>query len=363
MFSGSYDPEDVTFLLKPIELAETPLVEKERLIQSGQRHYSEMITREQLPSLTYLQHFHAGLAREHGRLARDLITLAGQLADRLSGSMVLISLARAGTPIGILLARTLRRQFDRAVKHYSVSIVRDRGIDEAALRYVLDRHPAAAVAFVDGWTGKGVIAAELGRAVRRFNAATGSRLNSDLFAVADLSGTASGAATTEDYLIPSCVLGATVSGLISRSILNDRVCAAGDFHGCLYYREFEREDLSRWFVDVMTVAITDQWRQGRRPANCEPDESRRASMRQRRAAFLAHALQRYAVGDIRFLKPGIGEATRVLLRRVPERLLLRDAQAPEVAHLRFLAEEKKVPVVTDLSLPYKAAALVKALDQ
>ena len=50
MFSGSYLPEDVTFLLKPVHLESTDLVEKEQLIQSGQRHYSEMITREKLPS-------------------------------------------------------------------------------------------------------------------------------------------------------------------------------------------------------------------------------------------------------------------------------------------------------------------------
>ena len=46
MFSGSYDPDDVTFLLKPVRLEPTAVAEKERLIQSGRRHYSEMISRE-----------------------------------------------------------------------------------------------------------------------------------------------------------------------------------------------------------------------------------------------------------------------------------------------------------------------------
>jgi hypothetical protein len=45
--------------------------------------------------------------------------------------VVIASLARAGTPIGVLLLRTLRAQGVPAV-HYSISIIRDRGIDRVA---------------------------------------------------------------------------------------------------------------------------------------------------------------------------------------------------------------------------------------
>ena len=75
--------------------------------------------------------------------------------------------------------------------------------------------------FVDGWTGKGVIAAELRRAVTSFKRGHGAELDPGLYAVADLCGAAAFAATSDDYLIPSSVLGATISGLVSRSILND----------------------------------------------------------------------------------------------------------------------------------------------
>jgi hypothetical protein len=40
-------------------------------------------------------------------------------------------------------------------------VVRGHGVDDNALSYILDRHDAAAVQFVDGWTGKGSIAREL----------------------------------------------------------------------------------------------------------------------------------------------------------------------------------------------------------
>jgi hypothetical protein len=42
-----------------------------------------------------------------------------------------------------------------ALRHYSISVVRGHGVDDNALSYILDRHDAAAIQFVDGWTGKG----------------------------------------------------------------------------------------------------------------------------------------------------------------------------------------------------------------
>ncbi|MBC7475263.1 MAG: hypothetical protein H7263_13295, partial [Candidatus Sericytochromatia bacterium] len=46
MFHGSYKSDDVTFLLKPINIQETDILSKEKLIQSGSKHYSEMISQE-----------------------------------------------------------------------------------------------------------------------------------------------------------------------------------------------------------------------------------------------------------------------------------------------------------------------------
>ena len=56
----------------------------------------------------------------------------------------------------------------------------------------------------------------------------------------------------EDFLIPSACLNATVSGLISRTVLNDTYIGPNDFHGFKYYKELEQEDLSNFFVDEVT---------------------------------------------------------------------------------------------------------------
>lgn len=71
---------------------------------------------------------------------------------------------------------------------------------------------------------------------------------------------------------------------------------------------------------------------------------------------------RYRIGDRNFIKPGVAEATRVLLRRLPYLLLLRDPDGSDVAHLRLLAEQKRVPVVVDPAMPIQATALIKDLS-
>ncbi|MCI0641619.1 MAG: cysteine protease StiP family protein [Gemmataceae bacterium] len=402
MFSGSYDPEDVVFLLKPARIEPTPVALKERLIQSGQRHYSEMLSAEGLPSPQYLRVFHEALERAQERFARHLLTLARIVSEaRPAGDITLVSLARAGTPIGAIVGRILRRLLCRKAIHYSISIIRDRGIDEVALAFILSRHPADSIAFVDGWTGKGVIARELHKSITAFNEKITSptrergntiptrergniiptreyEIDPGLFTVADLSGTAKAAATAEDYLIPSSVLGCTISGLVSRSVLNEEVVGPGDLHACLFYEEFKPHDLSRWFVDRMfeeaasmhavpsppTPLPTGRGECGRQTEQTVPGISaaQQAEWRDLSTTFLQDMQKRFNIRDLNHVKPGIGEATRVLLRRVPDRLLLRDPDEPDVAHLRVLAQEKNVPTLVDPSLPYRAAALIEEMD-
>ena len=177
--------------------------------------------------------------------------------------------------------------------------------------------------------------------------------------LSDLAGTAACAASSLDYLIPSSILNATVSGLVSRSILNESI-GPGDFHGCVYYDEFEAHDLSLEFVDSLVAeGIALAKREG--PSVTEQIDCAHAA--DISARFLAATMARHSISDINLVKPGIGEATRVLLRRVPRLLMLRDLQAADVVHLKLLAHEKSVPLIVDSSLPYQAVSLIQsALD-
>lgn len=359
-FCGSYRSGDVCFLLKRLALASfVSIPEKERLIQNGTRHYSEMLSPESLPSPRYLEVFRAAVEANRPQMARDCLALAGLIAARRPGPVTLVSLARAGTPVGVILKHLIERVFGRSCRHYSISIIRDRGIDAVALRHILAQgHAPESIVFVDGWTGKGVISRELGKAVGEFNARHDVTIDSGLYVLSDLAGSAACAASRADYLIPSSILNATVSGLVSRSILNEEI-GADDFHGCVYYDRFEPNDQSRQFADgVIEAALALA-----ADAMPEPVPVDRAAAGAISSGFMRAAMQAYGIVDANLIKPGIGEATRVLLRRAPRLLILRDPDAPDVAHLKLLAAEKNVPLALDPDLPYQAVSLIRsALD-
>ena len=102
-FHGSYRPEDVTFLLQIDDLEPTPLAEKEYLIQSGEKHYSQMISVEQPPSDEQMRHFHYAFEQGADRLASDVQKIANSLRKRFKEQpIILVSLVRAGVPLGVL---------------------------------------------------------------------------------------------------------------------------------------------------------------------------------------------------------------------------------------------------------------------
>lgn len=352
-FSGSYDPADVTFLLKPVAMAATGVADKEAAIQSGRRHYSEMIAPESVPDPAYLALYHAALARNGARLAQDVASLAAHLAARRRGhEVVIVSLARAGTPIGVLLARTLRAR-GHAAYHYSVSIIRDRGIDLVALAHIAAHHDPRDAVFVDGWTGKGAIAGELRAALADNPFGFAPRLA----VIADPAGQADIAATDDDYLIASGLLNGIVSGLVSRSILNPEVVGPGDFHACVTYPQYADADLSRAFVDGIAPLAA-----AAAPRPIDAHGGRRETLREGCEAMMEALLAHGGTRDRNRIKPGIAEATRALLRRMPERLLVRDRRDADVAHLLHLAAEHGIPVEPlGNGSHYRAVAIIRSL--
>jgi hypothetical protein len=349
-FSGSYAPDDVTFLLKPAKIAPVPIDVKERLIQSGARHYSEMLSAEKVPDDRYMALYREALSRNAGRLRRDVETLARVLASRpeTARECVIVSLARAGTPIGVLVKRALSR-LGVAASHYSISIIRDRGIDQNALRFIAARHGVGTSVFVDGWTGKGTIKAEL----RQSLAASPLGFAPFLAVVADPAGCADLAATVEDYVIPSGLLNGIVSGLISRSVLRDDLVGAGDFHACLYQVQHRGQDLTRRFLrDIEAAPLAPG-----PAAPWSPAHSAEAGRRSR--ALIGELMDEFGIADINRIKPGIAEATRAILRRVPDLLFVKDRTDPEIRHLLHLAEQSEVRVIERDLHAYRAATVIK----
>ncbi|MEQ1635866.1 MAG: cysteine protease StiP family protein [Methylococcales bacterium] len=361
VFSGSYPAGDVAFLLKQIAMPDTPVYLKETLIQSGQKHYSELLTHETLPVAEYVELFHQAMLLNQARLGMDLLALAEKIIETRPRGITLVSLLRAGTPIGVLLKHILKRYFNIEVQHYGISIIRDVGLDENALQYILQRHNPDSLVFVDGWTGKGVIAGELTRSLKSFAERFSITIPADLYVLTDLSGSAAVAATTEDYLIPSCLLNATISGLISRSVYDRSRSLATDFHGCVYYQQFKAHDLTNTFIEIMLQQIDSLWRTSQFAQREKKLPWDAAQLQAMSKQFLNWVAERFAVMHPNYIKPGIGEATRVLLRRNAKLLLLQNADAEATQHLRWLAESKSIPVEIVPSSPYQATALIKEI--
>lgn len=362
VFSGSYSTDDVHFLLKPITIKNTPLIEKEQLIQVGKRHYSEMITYESLPSAAYLELFQQLFTQNRSRFAIDLIHLALKICQRKHNEITLISLARAGTPIGVLLKHILQQQFNQVCHHYSISIIRDQGIDANALRYIVQRHrDLESFTFIDGWTGKGVITQELHKSIAEFNRQNQTNINSDLYVLTDIAAAAAVTASFDDYLIPSSLLNSTISGLISRSILNQDYLNNDDFHGCIYYEDFLEKDLSNWFIDATLLAVNELIDTAKLQFNQQNDHRIKPYLQQQSIDFISKIKYDYGISDVNLIKLGIGEATRVLLRRVPESVILKDLNANQTQHLRLLAKEKQVKVIENSKMPYQAVSIIKTL--
>ena len=355
-FTGSYTIDDVEILLKVIDVPDTPIAEKERQIQQENRHYSEMLSHEHLPSQQYIHLFHQAMQDNQQHMALDCLNLAAKITTRRKNDIVLVSLARAGTPVGVILKHTLNRYYQKNAVHYSISIIRDRGIDENALHYILKQHAAESIVFIDGWTGKGVIARELKTSIDRFNQQFNTNMDSGLYVLVDLAGVAKVTASSDDYLIPSSILNATLSGLISRSILNSDYINNTDFHGCVYYQKFQSADLSSWFITKLVQCIDQHWQQGFKPNSHNIDIQ---TLQQQSKKFIRQTKSNYQISHENRIKPGIGESTRVLLRRVPDIILLKDKQDKAVAHLQALALEKHVAIIYQADLPYRAVALIK----
>ncbi|KIM06534.1 MAG: hypothetical protein KU28_08040 [Sulfurovum sp. PC08-66] len=350
-FSGSYKHDDVRFLVTLIEPTVTDIQTKEAHIRLG-RHYSEMISSEYEPSKEYLDIFYQALELNKHRVAHDVLRLSKAIATQ--SKPILVSLLRAGTPIGVLVKRTLAYHFDIDAPHYSISIIRDRGIDEKALEHIVTQHPRGELIFIDGWTGKGAIKQELDSFIAHYNQTHNQNLSNALYVLSDIAGVANYSGGYEDYLIPSSALNSTVSGLVSRSILNAHYTHQGEFHGVKFYREFQKSDVSNFYIDIIMQEIIklDAMHVG---SICHANGEIANQMR----IYIASLQKRFDISNINYIKPGIGETTRVLLRRDPYKILLRNPSENHVMHIIKLANENNIEIIHDPNLPYSCVGIIK----
>lgn len=343
----SYSPDDVTVLLKDFSGVMKPLSveEREHAIDTG-THYSEMLPKEDPPSAAYAELYTKSLERSAKRVAKYIAHLATIMIQQcVRGKPIIVSLARAGTPVGILIKRYILQKFGVDCAHYTISIIRDKGIDVNAMKTIYQNEVASGtnyvenIFFVDGWTGKGAIKTQLAEAVVSLKAGNECwrELHDWLFVLADPGCITPYCATRADWLLPSACLNSTVSGLISRSILNKYIdVAAGDYHGAVYFEEFEAIDQSNRFLDTITAEFPEIPGQ---PHAMFSNDNKGMSV-------VMEVCKAFHRDNCLKIKPGVGETTRVLLRRKPGFILFNntvDKDDPDLAHIFELCKQKNVP--------------------
>ena len=344
---SSYSEEDVILLLKDITGLVSPqsTEEREKLIQSG-KHYSEMLPIEYVPTEKYMKVYYEALESYSKTVAEAVGKLSDKIIENKGREVVLVSLARAGIPIGILVKRYIRYKYSIDVPHYSISIIRGRGIDDNAMKFLLGKYRPEQLLFVDGWIGKGAILNELKKDIEAYKG-----VSSDIAVIADPANVTELCGTHEDILIPSSCLNSTVSGLVSRTFLRSDIIGKDDFHGAVYYGELADSDLSYDFIN----AIEKEFSMENNDDGIVIEGQGIDEVREIGKVF--------GVDDINLIKPGIGEATRVLVRRVPWKVLIdqRYKGDPQLGHLVRLAEEKNVPVEYYPLTHYKCCGIIKKI--
>lgn len=343
---SSYKAEDVMLLLKDI----TGMVEpedtktRESKIQSGV-HYCEMLPKEYVPTKEY-EEIYEEMLNLYAEKVGKAVSILSENIYASQKRPVLVSLARAGIPAGILIKHYLETKYTIQVPHYAISIIRGKGIDDNAMKYILERHEGTNFIFVDGWTGKGAIKRQLDEALKDY------RCNKQLAVIADPAGVADLYGTSEDLMIPSSCLNSTVSGLLSRTFLREDVIGKEDFHGAVYYGEMKAYDRSYEFIKWVERHF-DFF------ASTTPVEKRKSNGME----DVKRLQQIYGIEDINLIKPGIGESTRVLLRRVPDVVIINetDKASKDLQPIYRLCKEKQIPIQYGHLEHYKVCGIIKNL--
>ncbi|MNI79288.1 Cysteine protease StiP precursor [compost metagenome] len=133
----------------------------------------------------------------------------------------------------------------------------------------------------------------------------------------------------------------------------------GDFHGAKFYREWLDNDYSNVFIGAITpyyASVREQAVAVAAEMQASPPEISWRGMRD-----IQTLQEKFGIDNINLIKPGVGETTRVLLRRVPWKIIVDTKNNPNLRHILLLAEERGVPVEEYRGLAYSCCGIIKPL--
>ena len=130
-----------------------------------------------------------------------------------------------------------------------------------------------------------------------------------------------------------------------------------DFHGAKFYKELADSDLSNFYVDTISEnfgKVEEQVKQSLEQLRQEDKTPTWLGM-----DSIERIQNIYNISNTHFIKPGVGETTRVLLRRIPWKILINPNHSNDLSHILFLAKERNVPVEEFRDMSYTCCGIIK----
>ena len=347
LIKGTYPDDDCVFLLQNVEHIVNPVTHKEKkvLMSAGTKSY-EMIPFEYKMDTLSESLFLRITFETKERIAAYVGVLAESVYFAKGERLVLVSLARGGVPVGVLCKRYLKEYYHIDVPHYVISLIRNEGIDIAALNYILDRHPNCQLQFIDGWTGSGYISSQLKKYVTRYNEQYKQNIDCSLGVLIDSSKICPYFGTREDAIFSGCCLNATVCGMISSIYYNKAFMTENEFHGAIQWDESIGVDYSAYLADAISSSFSKQ-------EGCIMPIQENYALQ-----CIDLVAMKFNVKNCKNIKFGIGESTRAIIRYNLRCLLIKNIHNPDLQFLIELANTKNIEIIHYDKTDYECIALI-----
>jgi len=347
LIKGTYADNECIFLLQNMNKKIVPLSlnEKKELMNSGKKSY-EIIPHEYIVDsfsenlfLRILSETKEKMAKCVGKLAESIYSVKGE-------KIVLVSLARGGVPVGVLCKKYLNKFYKIDVPHYVISLIRNEGIDVAALSYIISAHPDGKIQFLDGWTGMGYISNQLKKYVSLYNKEFNQKIDYELGVLVDSSKICKYFGTREDTIFPGCCLNATVCGMISSIFYDKNMINQNEFHGAIQWDSSIGKDYSNHLVETIS--------------NCFlKEEGVDIPVQQNYVEQCVDIVSRdLKIKNMKNIKFGIGESARAIIRYELDCLLIKNLNNPDLQFLIEIANTKNTRIICYDKTDYECIAVI-----
>lgn len=274
--------------------------------------------------------------------AKQTAIAVGNLAEQIYNikkeNLVLVSILRAGTLVGILVKRYLKNKYNIDVFHYSISLPKD--VKQNEMKFILNKHKAQDIIFIDSWTGKGTTTNKIREFAKQIDG-----LGTDLAVLSDAINISRFCGIREDIAIPQAPFNACITGLVGAPITDSKYLNDEDFSGSIYLKNLEKFDVTNWYINLIEQNFDYKL------CNNENYEENPTSNEE-----LSEICLKYKI-ELKDLNPGINEAGRALLRRNLKKLLVKDKNDIQIMQIKKIAELKGIEVEEYNFKYYRAAAI------